>query len=107
MRATESIRQQMFTCIIEWQQSGITQKAWCRQHNMPYHVFHYWYKCYCDEKGARAGNAFSSSTIRADFAQLQVSSASSSPVVELLLNNGKRLVFQQLVSRDYLKSLID
>jgi len=96
----------MFTCITEWQQSGITQKAWCRQHNMPYHVFHYWYKCYRDEKGARAGNA-SSSAIGADFVQLQVSSASSSPTVELLLNNGKRLVFHQLVSSDYLKSLID
>ncbi|WP_442345985.1 IS66 family insertion sequence element accessory protein TnpA, partial [Foetidibacter luteolus] len=34
----------MFSMIGDWQQSGLSQKAFCAQHGIRYHVFHYWYK---------------------------------------------------------------
>jgi hypothetical protein len=40
------------------------------------------------------------------FVQLQVTSGSSVPTVELQLGDGRRLLFHQPVSSDYLKSLI-
>src|ERR1035438_2727999 len=27
----------------QWQQSGLTQRAFCATHNIAYHVFHYYY----------------------------------------------------------------
>jgi|SRR5450432_1821940 len=32
--------------ITQWQQSGLTQKAFCMTNNIAYHVFHYWYGVY-------------------------------------------------------------
>ena len=99
MRATEFIRQQMFSHIGEWQQSGLSQKAWCRQHNMAYHVFHYWYRCYRDMQSA--------SKEPSQFISLNIQpSLACAAHMELLLPDGKRLLFHQSVSVDYLKALI-
>ena len=95
----------MYVHIIEWQQSGLTQKAYCTQNDLAYHVFHYWYKYYRAEKSAAVSNTSS-------FMQLCTASGGqvqpSLPVVavELLLSDGRRLLFHQLVSSEYLKSLI-
>ena len=44
----KDVREQMFEHINGWKQSGVTQKSFCEQANIPYHVFHYWYKVYRD-----------------------------------------------------------
>ncbi len=46
MRNPPEVREQMFTMIEQWQQSGVTQKAFCEQQSLKYHTFYYWYKCY-------------------------------------------------------------
>jgi hypothetical protein len=98
MRSNEQIKQQMFTHITQWQQSGLTQKSYCIQNNIGYHIFHYWYKCYRDNY---------SPAKQTSFIPLQVQPASTIPMVELLLSDGKRILFHQMVSSDYLKSLIN
>lgn len=100
MRSNDHIRRQMFAHVAVWQQSGLTQRAYCMQNNIAYHVFHYWYKRYRDECAA-TGNKQSA------FVQLQVQASSSNAVMELLLGDGRRLLFHQIVSSDYLKSLIN
>ena len=42
----ESMREQMFASINSWQSSELSQKEWCRQQRITYHVFHYWYRKY-------------------------------------------------------------
>ena len=96
MRKDMEVREQMFSMISNWQQSRLSQKAFCIQNDIPYHVFHYWYKVY------RNANA----TPISSFVQLQVSSIPGSSVAELICTDGKRLVFHQPVSADYLKALI-
>ena len=100
MRNNESCQQQMFSKIREWQQSGITQKAWCQAHQIKYHVFHYWYKRY------RSSDA--SGTTQNQFIALQIEPAAvaGAAYMELILVDGKRLLFNQIVSSDYLKALI-
>ncbi|MGI8635775.1 MAG: IS66 family insertion sequence element accessory protein TnpA, partial [Segetibacter sp.] len=44
MQSKEQIQRQMFDRIDQWQQSGLSQKAFCEQVNLSYHIFHYWYK---------------------------------------------------------------
>jgi hypothetical protein len=99
MRSKEEVQQQMFKCVEQCQQSGLSQKTWCAQHAMRYHVFHYWYKRYRD---AQAVNK------RSTFIPLKIKPCSDTLTApaELLLPDGKRLLFHQPVSSDYLKSLI-
>ncbi len=37
----ESIREKMFASIASWQLSDLSQKQWCDQEGITYHIFHY------------------------------------------------------------------
>ena len=97
MQNRDEVRQQMFTHIEQWKQSNLTQKSYCEQHNIAYQSFHYWYKRY------KNNNPTNSS---ASFVQLQVQAQNVQPHVELLLSDGRRIVFHQPVSSEFLKALI-
>jgi hypothetical protein len=100
MQKDVQVREQMFSMIRNWQQSGLTQKAYCEQHKITYHVFHYWYKCFRDLQLPAKEEGFIP-------LKIQPSSVNTcSPRIELLLADGKRLLFHQPVASDYLKALI-
>ena len=96
-----SLQQKMFKRIVLWQQSNLKQKAWCEKNNMPYATFHYWYKRYRDQAlVVQKKNS-------ADFIQLTVNDPlPRSCWCELAFTNGKRLIFQQPVSAEFLRMLI-
>jgi hypothetical protein len=96
MQSKETVQQQMFDYIDQWQQSGLTQKAFCERVTLAYHIFHYWYKRYRVAESKPAPS----------FIKLGVSSPSIFAHTELVLPDGKRLLFHQPVSTDYLKALI-
>jgi hypothetical protein len=96
MQNKEAVQQQMFDYIDQWQQSGLSQKAFCQQVNLSYHIFHYWYKLYRNKENLPASS----------FIKLGVCSPTSTSPIELVLPDGKRLLFHQPVSTDYLKALI-
>lgn len=106
MQYSDETQQQMFSVIESWQHSSLNQKAYCEQHSIPYHVFHYWYKKYKDIQ--------LSENKKAGFIALQiqpsVTAASQTPPAgvhtEIVLPDGRRLLFHQPVSADYLKALI-
>lgn len=97
-----SIQQKMFKQISRWQQSGLSQKVWCGKNNMAYATFHYWYKRYREQGVQATGSS-------AGFVKLTVNdpTATVSGWCELVLSNGKKLVFQQPMSAEFLKMLID
>ena len=44
MESKKQLRQHQFVVIASWQQqSGQSQKQFCLQNNIGYHVFHYWF----------------------------------------------------------------
>lgn len=43
-------RIQMLEVILRWKQSGHSQKAFCADNNIAYHIFHYWYGVYRSEQ---------------------------------------------------------
>ena len=98
MLSKEQVKNEIFGKISAWQQSGLTQKAFCQQHNIAYHVFHYYYGRFRIKENDKP----------ASFIKLQLPSNASSALaqVELILPDGKRLLFHQAVSADFLKSLI-
>ena len=46
-------RIQKLQMVTAWQESGLTQKAFCTAHNIGYHIFHYWYGVYRSNQKAR------------------------------------------------------
>lgn len=50
MHATKEQRAQFLAMIKQWQQSGLSQKVFCIDNNIAYHVFHYWYGVYKSEQ---------------------------------------------------------
>lgn len=96
MQRDTEVREQMFSMIADWQQSGLCQKAFCSQHDIRYHIFHYWYKVY----------RTADSLPEASFVKLRIIPSPGSSVAELICTDGKRLVFHQPVTADYLKVLI-
>ncbi len=94
----KSIRQQMFKNISRWQKSGLSQKAWCEKNGMAYATFHYWYKRYRsqDKQEPAAG-----------FVQLMVDDPGSAGCFcELLVPDGRKLVFHETPTAEFLKILI-
>ena len=50
MQNKKEHRTQMLQMITQWQQSALSQRAFCTSHNITYHVFHYWYGVYRSDK---------------------------------------------------------
>jgi hypothetical protein len=99
MSQLSEVRQQMFEMIEEWQQSKLTQKEYCGQQSIKYHVFHYWYKRYRQEQSGTVG-------INSSFVKLQIAKPVAASVVEIHFPGGIRLFFHEPVSSNYLKALI-
>jgi hypothetical protein len=103
MQQVEKVKEQMYAHIEKWKQSGLSQKLYCEQQGVKYHVFHYWYKLYRDQHhSAQESEPKSPAT----FIPLTLSTAPTVAFVELHLSGGHRLVFHQMVSAEYLKALI-
>jgi hypothetical protein len=101
MQYDEQVQQQMLAMIASWKQSGLSQKAYCEQNNIRYYVFHYWYKRYKDKQRPQKDIGFVPLNVKPS-SSLDACSAG----IELLLPDGKRILFHQAVSSDYLKALI-
>ncbi|MGK2862892.1 MAG: IS66 family insertion sequence element accessory protein TnpA [Chitinophagaceae bacterium] len=99
MRKSAEVREKMFKQIEEWQQSGLTQKAFCGQHSLEYHTFYYWYKCYRRRQAGANENI-------ASFVKLKIEKPVGVGSVEIYSPGGFRLIFHEPVSATYLKALL-
>jgi hypothetical protein len=82
MQNKKEHRTQMLQMITQWQQSGLSQRAFCANNNIAYHVFHYWYGVY------RAGENNSGS-----FLPLNISPASNHEQITITGINGVQVKF--------------
>jgi hypothetical protein len=95
-----SKQNEMFALIESWRSSDQDQHQFCKERNIAYHVFHYWYKKY------RTGQP--SSIPVSEFISLNLSpSTSGSAVLELIAPSGKRVKFYQKVDASFLRSLLE
>lgn len=94
-------QQKFFEDIIRWQQSGLSQKAWCEENGIPYSSFHYWYRRF---RNQQAGNKQKSAD---GFVQLMAQDRLSGiPWCELVLDSGQRIFFHHPVAAEFLRSLL-
>lgn len=97
MQNKEQNRQQKLAMIDSWQQSGLSQKQYCVEQNIPYHVFYYWYRQSRDKAAVTAPG----------FVQLSTSLPAVGLHAELVLSDGRRILFHQPVNAAFLKALLD
>ena len=97
MAKNESVREQMFASIASWQQSDLSQKEWCRQQNIAYHIIHYWYRIYREEHPQKGDDS--------SFVKLSVKPEADASC-EVVFTDGTKILFREPVKVDYLKSLL-
>ena len=97
MENSASLREQMFSLIAQWEQSGLSQKSFCEKHQFPYHRFHYWYKRYRKVSDQPSGEE------PATFVPLKVDSGACH--TEVVMPGGVRIIFHQPVTASYLIQL--
>lgn len=102
MRLPENDRKAMMALIEKWQRSGMRQKDFYLQHNIPAHVFYYWHKCYRKQQQKKIVKPSLSSN---PFIELQPSETGAAKNMEIRLPNGIKIFFNDRVSVDYLKAL--
>jgi len=95
MQNRDEVKQHMLAHIELWRRSGISQKKYCEQNEITYHIFHYWLRRYNHSNDQKPGG----------FIELQVQTGQ--PFIEVLLTSGMRIIFHQPVSSSYLKELIN
>ncbi|MEO6962828.1 MAG: hypothetical protein ABIY90_12710 [Puia sp.] len=99
MESNSSARESMFRFIKQWQTSGLSQLAFCKENNIRYHLFHYWYRRFRDAKEPAVA-------VPKGFIRLKPSARETTVFAELDFPNGNRISFHEPVSVDYLKALI-
>lgn len=95
-------QQKMFDFILMWQQSGLSQKSWCKKRRFSYSTFQYWYRRFRSHQSEIEQAADNS------FVQLSVQDGSGlAPWCELVLVGGQRVYFHQPVEVSFIRSLLD
>jgi hypothetical protein len=54
MQNKKDRKAKMFEWIAQWQPSGLSQRAFCATHDIPYHVFHYYFGVFRSSQTATA-----------------------------------------------------
>jgi hypothetical protein len=90
MRHTQ---EQMQATINEWQMSGLSKKAFCRERNITYQTFHYWVKRL-------------TSPVAIGFEEVKLSGQTQRETLELIFPSGARLTFQGEPSASWLRELL-
>lgn len=104
MKSNAKDKIRMFSFIDGWSKSNQSQKEYCKQHQVGYHVFHYWYKLWKDEK--------QSTSIHSDFIPVKVSSEQvngmepGGKTTEIIFPDGTRVVFYQPLDANYIRSVV-
>lgn len=85
--------EQMEATIMEWQNSGLSKKAFCLDRKITYHTFHYW----CKRLSPPSPLGFS---------EVKVPDVQLSNVFEISFPSGARMTFQGMPSTSWLRELL-
>ncbi len=99
MEPTDQTTQQlMFSLIETWKGSGQSQLSFCKEKDIAYHRFHYWFKKYNDLRTVTATPSFS---------QVEVSSLNATGGnIEVVYPDGRKVIFRQPIEVSFLRNLL-
>lgn len=87
--------------IENWKASGQSQQSFCRENQIVYSNFHYWFKKYKAQQEGSSDELFLPVQIKKTLPL-----PSGSVVMELVLGDGRRLSFYQALDASYLRALL-
>lgn len=88
----------MYALIDQWQQSGLKQKDFCQQHNVPYYTFKYYRTQKTQEENVDSPQA--------SFIRVKVGQPKEIKGLTIIYPNGVRLYFEGAVDPEQIKNLI-
>lgn len=88
----ESSSEKMRKFYDQWQQSGLSRMAFCKQENINYATFNYWHKQFTTDQPT-------------GFAEIPIQHESEF-TSELIFPSGTRMVFHSIPSVSWLKELV-
>lgn len=97
MAAKPEQEQAMFALIETWKKGNVSQQDFCKAQGVSYAIFHYWYKKYRGQQAIPE---------QPSFVQIPAPATQGSPVVELILPDGRRVKFYQAVEASFLRILL-
>src|SRR4051812_41232245 len=89
-------KEAMYSLISSWKVSGISQNAFCKQHNLPCSIFQYWLRKLKSETEEQESG----------FTEIKISSSSVSCAMEIIFPSGARIVFKSQPETSFLRSLV-
>lgn len=98
MQNKKEHRAELLQMITQWQQSGLTQKAFCISNNIAYHVFHYWYGVYRSTKNTTGSFLPVNITTAANHEQVTITGLNGIQVQLAFTEQSIRFVKQLLLS---------
>lgn len=96
--SNNTLQQLMFSLIEVWKTSGKTQMEFCKEKDIAYHKFHYWFRKYSRQSSDPALSSFTRVNVNAEPVR--------SGFIELIYPDGRKLVFNQAVDAIFLRSLL-
>ncbi len=99
MKRESSNTTEMFVHIESWKSSGLSQSAFCKQHQLKPPTFYYWLKRYRLKQMPVEQKGFIP-------VSLTPVKQGETPVLEVLGINGNRILFYDHVDPAYLKNLL-
>ena len=97
MKNSAAIKEEMFSVIVQWKDSNLSQQEFCRQQRIAYHRFHYWYKRY------RAVHEQPDKGTPESFIPLALEAGSGH--TEVVMLSGVRIIFHGSVTATFLQQL--
>jgi hypothetical protein len=89
MKRTSS---QMQEICIQWEHSGLSRRAFCKQYNLAYQTFNYWHK----RLGSKESSGFSEIAL----------AARGKSSLEVIFPSGARITFEVEPSASWLRELV-
>lgn len=86
--------------VANWSESGLSQKAYCEQQEVAYHVFHYWFRRYRQQEEPDTANRFIPVHVQ------RPGLVAEQACIEIIFADGRRLLFHQAVGADFIKAII-
>lgn len=85
--------EQMQLAINEWQTSGLSKKAFCRNRNISYQTFHYW----CKQLSKASSSGFS---------EVAIQRGQGTNECEIIFPSGARMILQGEPSVSWLREVL-
>jgi hypothetical protein len=102
----QTLQQLMFSLIEVWKDSGKSQQAFCREKELDYFKFQYWFRKY-----RRLNPQAVMDADRPRFTQVKIKdssgiTAAKAGLLELIFPDGRKLIFHQPVEASFVRSLL-